>query len=197
MYETLLSLLQDDDFTVVESFDIPGVDASFAEVPRFLLDSQIGPWLNRWPREMRSGESGLWAHQAQALEALGRGENVVISTGTASGKSLVFRAIALYQVLRDPDSRVIVFYPLKALVADQLVGWREMARGLNLEEEIIGRIDGDVPVKEREDILTTRSNRRDDARCVSCMDDVPAVNASGQELCPLAFDPRHGRGAHA
>ena len=195
MYETLLSLLQDDDFTVVESFDIPGVDASFAEVPRFLLDSQIGPWLNRWPREMRSGESGLWAHQAQALEALGRGENVVISTGTASGKSLVFRAIALYQVLRDPDSRVIVFYPLKALVADQLVGWREMARGLNLEEEIIGRIDGDVPAKEREDILQR-------ARIVVMTPDVchawmmsrlstPAVKNFVRSLSILVMDEAH------
>ena len=142
MYETLLSLLQDDDFTVVESFDIPGVDASFAEVPRFLLDSQIGPWLNRWPREMRSGESGLWAHQAQALEALGHGENVVISTGTASGKSLVFRAIALYQVLRDPDSRVIVFYPLKALVADQRSAGAKWRGGLISRKRLSGELTG-------------------------------------------------------
>lgn len=78
---------------------------------------------------------------------------MVISTGTASGKSLVFRAIALHQVLLDPNCRIIVFYPLKALVADQLRGWWASVRETGLDEGIIGRIDGSVPVKERDGVL--------------------------------------------
>ena len=154
MYEALRDLLRGDDFTVVESFEIPGRPAAFANVPRFLFDSRIGLHLSRWSRGLGSGEAGLWAHQARALDALGRGENVVISTGTASGKSLVFRALALHKVLLDPRSRVVVFYPLKALAADQLRGWREMASALGLDEGIIGRIDGSVrSFKERDQIL--------------------------------------------
>ena len=77
----------------------------------------------------------------------------MLSTGTASGKSLVFQAFALHRVLRAPSSRVIVFYPLKALAADQVQRWRDFARALSLPDDGIGRIDGSVPVAERDRIL--------------------------------------------
>ena len=155
MNETLRDLLHGDEFTVVESFELPGRPAEFAPVPRFLFDSRIGIHLNRRLRRAGSEKSGLWTHQARALEALGRGENVVISTGTASGKSLVFRAFALHKALLEPHSRIIVFYPLRALVADQLRGWREMVRALGLDDRIVGRIDGSIPFRERDDVLQT------------------------------------------
>lgn len=148
MYETIRGLLDRNEFSVIESFEIPGRPARYSPVPPFLFDSKVGGHLDE------KFKSQLWAHQAQALEALGREDNVVISTGTASGKSLVFRALALHKVLLDPSSRIVVFYPLKALVADQLRGWREMARTLGLDENTVGQIDGSVKdFKAREDIL--------------------------------------------
>ena len=89
----------------------------------------------------------------------------MLSTGTASGKSLVFRCLAFHKVLLDPDARVLVFYPLKALAEDQLCGWREMAESLGFSKEKIGRIDGSVPVRDREGILQ-------DARIVIMTPDV-------------------------
>ena len=77
----------------------------------------------------------------------------MLSTGTASGKSLVFRCLAFHKALSDPAARVFVFYPLKALAEDQLCGWEEMAELLGFSKEKIGRIDGSVPVKDREWIL--------------------------------------------
>ncbi len=153
MYEAMYNLLDGSEFSVVESFEIPGRPARYEEIPRFLFDSKVGDYLNQWSHRIGSRQSGLWFHQSQALEALGSGDNVVVSTGTASGKSLVFRALALNKVLLDPSSRVVVFYPLRALVADQLLGWREMARALGLDESIIGQIDGSVPFNERDDVL--------------------------------------------
>ena len=135
MYETIRELLNETEFSVMESFEIAGKPARYSEIPRFLFDSEMGSYLRN------EFGSGLWTHQAEALEALGDGQNVVVSTGTASGKSLIFRALALHKVMSCPDSRVIVFYPLRALVEDQLRGWREMARVLGLDPEIIGRID--------------------------------------------------------
>lgn len=146
MYETLRELLSGTEFSVLESFEIPSRPALYAEIPPFLFDSKIGPYL-------ASREFRLWAHQAHALDMLGRRANVVISTGTASGKSLVFRTLALHKTLCDPSSRTLVFYPLKALAADQIRGWQEMAHALGLSEDIIGRIDGSVQVNERDDIL--------------------------------------------
>ena len=153
MYDVLRNILKNDDFSVAESFEIPGQPARYAAIPQFLFDSRMGSHLDRRFRQQSTGKGALWAHQAQALEALGHGDNVVISTGTASGKSLVFQSLAFHKVLLDPNSRLLVFYPLKALAADQLRSWRETARSLKLGEDIVGRIDGSVPFKDREDIL--------------------------------------------
>ena len=148
MYETIRALLGESDFSVVESLEIPGRPARHEPMPSFLFESRLGAYLSQ-----RFGEAGLWVHQARALEALGRGENVVVSTGTASGKSLVFQALALHRVLQEPSTRVLVFYPLRALVEDQVRSWRAMARALGLDESTVGRIDGTVRVSEREGIL--------------------------------------------
>ena len=139
MYETLRDLLRGDEFSVVEQFEIPGRVARHAPIPRFLFNSRMGLHLDR--QSKKAGWDGpLWAHQAQALEALGRGDNVVLSTGTASGKSLVFRALAFHKVLLTPESRALVFYPLKALAADQIHGWQEMARSLKLPGTSLGAL---------------------------------------------------------
>ena len=147
MYDAIRGILQGGEFSVVETFEIPGIPARFADIPDFLYESQVGARLSQ------QYGGCLWQHQAEALDALGRGDNVVISTGTASGKSLVFQSLALHKVLGDPGSRVVVFYPLRALAADQLRGWREMAHQLDLDEAVIGHIDGSVPVRERNGIL--------------------------------------------
>ena len=150
MYNEVKRILESSEFSVVEQFSIPGQNAKYERVPRFLYQSPVGPYLDdRFP-------SGLWSHQSKALEELGSGNNVVTSTSTASGKSLVFRALAFHQVLTDPECRIIVFYPLRALIEDQLRGWREMAAGLGLDENIVGRIDGTVkPLELREQVLAT------------------------------------------
>ena len=152
MYDTIRRVLGDKGFSVVEQFEIPGRAARHAPIPRFLFDSRLGLHLHRQAKKAK-WNGPLWVHQAKALEALGRGDNVVLSTGTASGKSLVFRTLVFHKCLLSPDSRVLVFYPLKALAADQVRGWRDMARSLELPEKLIGRIDGSVPVREREDVL--------------------------------------------
>lgn len=148
MYETMHRLLQGGEFSVVESFELPGRPARYADIPSFLNESKLGAHLAERYKD------GLWSHQAQALEALGHGENVVVSTGTASGKSLIFRSFAFHQITRDPSSRIVVFYPLLALAADQLRGWHEMAVDLGFEPSVVGRIDGSVrDMRERERIL--------------------------------------------
>ncbi len=180
MYQALRNLLRTDEFTVEEQFEIPGRQARYTAVPRFLFESRVGRHL-REQAERHVWQGPLWDHQAQALEALGRGENVVLSTSTASGKSLVFRSISFHKALLNPDSRAIVFYPLKALAADQIRGWREMARELDLKEGVIGRIDGSVPVKEREEVLQR-------ARIVIMTPDVCHAWLMSRLSLPLARD---------
>lgn len=63
----------------------------------------------------------LWAHQVEAVELLRSGHNVVVATGTGSGKSLCYQ-LPLAEALLDPirPSTVLVIGPTKALAHDQI-----------------------------------------------------------------------------
>ncbi|MBA4607290.1 DEAD/DEAH box helicase [Aeromicrobium sp. Marseille-Q0843] len=88
-------------------------------------------WIDPEVRELFAAEGAdvLWGHQAEALAALHDRRHVVVSTGTASGKSLVYQAAAL-QALREGRGgsglagarrpSVLYLAPTKALAADQL-----------------------------------------------------------------------------
>ena len=59
--------------------------------------------------------SRLYAHQVEMFEKVRAGENVVITTSTASGKTLAFLLPVLQGILEDPLTRAIFIYPTKAL----------------------------------------------------------------------------------
>ncbi len=65
------------------------------------------------------GVASLYAHQAEAWEAAARGEHVIVTTGTASGKTLAFNLPVLDALARQPKHRVLYLYPTKALAQDQ------------------------------------------------------------------------------
>src|SRR3712207_2672689 len=66
----------------------------------------------------RSGIETLWSHQAEALHAAAAGP-VIVTTGTASGKSLCFNLPALDVLCTDRAARALYLYPAKALAQDQ------------------------------------------------------------------------------
>lgn len=78
----------------------------------------LQPELTRRLREM--GVERLYSHQAQALDAVRRGEDVVIVTATASGKTLCYNLPTLEAVVTNPSSRALYLFPTKALAQDQL-----------------------------------------------------------------------------
>ena len=65
------------------------------------------------------GITSLWRHQAEAWEAARAGGNLIVTTGTASGKSLAFNLPVLDLLAREPKSRALYLYPTKALAQDQ------------------------------------------------------------------------------
>ncbi|MEM6106358.1 DEAD/DEAH box helicase [Mycobacterium sp. 050272] len=66
------------------------------------------------------GITAPWSHQAQAAELAHDGRHVVVSTGTASGKSLAYQLPVLNALATDPLARVLYLSPTKALGHDQL-----------------------------------------------------------------------------
>ena len=88
------------------------------------------------------GVTGLYAHQAETWEAVARGEHVVVTTGTASGKSLVFSLPGLDAIARQPATRALYLYPTKALAQDQARWLASLGLG-GLRPEIY---DGDTAI---------------------------------------------------
>jgi len=92
----------------------------------------------------RNGIRTLYAHQLEALRASGTGD-VIVTSGTASGKSLAFNMPVLDAIARDPRARAIYLYPTKALAQDQARKLAAIAPG-DLRSAIY---DGDTPREER------------------------------------------------
>ncbi|HTN24719.1 MAG TPA: DEAD/DEAH box helicase, partial [Solirubrobacteraceae bacterium] len=92
-----------------------------------------------------AGIEALWSHQAEALQAAWAGPTIV-TTGTASGKSLCFNLPTLDVLCRDAKARALYLYPTKALAQDQ-------ARAINafgLTKQVRPAIyDGDTPREQR------------------------------------------------
>jgi DEAD/DEAH box helicase domain-containing protein len=99
-----------------------------------------------------SGIEALWSHQADALECARRGHTIV-TTGTASGKSLAFNLPVLDTLAADPAARAFYLYPTKALAQDQARKLSQL-RGRFLRHAIY---DGDTPREERR-AIRQRSN---------------------------------------
>ena len=78
----------------------------------------------------RLNGSELWKHQTDALRLLLDGKNVIIATGTSSGKTLCYQIPIIDNLIRvpSPGLRAVIIYPLNALVNDQLVEWEQMLK---------------------------------------------------------------------
>jgi DEAD/DEAH box helicase domain-containing protein len=96
----------------------------------------------------RVGIDHLYAHQAEAIYSAFEGPTIV-TTGTASGKSLCFQLPTLQTLTSDRTARALYLYPTKALAQDQ-------ARAINafgLHKQVRPAIyDGDTPRQERTQI---------------------------------------------
>ncbi|MDP9307083.1 MAG: DEAD/DEAH box helicase [Actinomycetota bacterium] len=66
------------------------------------------------------GIDQLYTHQREAWDAAANGEHIVVTTGTASGKTLAFNLPVLDAIAREPKQRALYLYPTKALAQDQL-----------------------------------------------------------------------------
>lgn len=98
-------------------------------------------------RFLQSGPK-LYRHQVEAIRAFVDGEDVCLSTGTASGKTILFHGAHVQMRAERPRSRTLALYPVKALGYEQEQRWITA-----FPDQVVGRIDGDVTGAERERIL--------------------------------------------
>ena len=94
------------------------------------------------------GVERLYSHQREAYERVRAGENVVVATATASGKSLCYKIPAFENALMSAASRALLIYPTKALAQDQL----GKIRAFGLRRVHPATYDGDTPQAMRADV---------------------------------------------
>ncbi|HCP62385.1 MAG TPA: DEAD/DEAH box helicase, partial [Actinobacteria bacterium] len=110
----------------------------------------VEPFPDELPELLRSrlgllGVHGLYPHQRRAVDLLDAGHNVVIATGTASGKTLVYNLTFARMAMADEKRTALYLFPTKALARDQL----RQVRDLKLPQVRAAVFDGDTPQAER------------------------------------------------
>ena len=136
------------DPVVLDRHYVPPRPERLAPPPRSYSEGAIGDWL-----KLMTGGRDPWSHQSKALALEDEGHNVVIATGTASGKTLPLQAAVIRELLSKPDTTYLVFCPQIALSGDQMHRWRAAVALAGLDPDLIGEINGKVPPYERDDIF--------------------------------------------
>lgn len=94
----------------------------------------------------------LYCHQAEMFDLAMEGKNVVITTATASGKTLGFLLPVLQEILKDPRTRALFIYPTKALASDQFRALKPFLDYFGENRISAGVYDGDTPPNKRREI---------------------------------------------
>ncbi|MFW6333635.1 MAG: DEAD/DEAH box helicase [Desulfosalsimonas sp.] len=128
------------------------------------LDEAPAKYADKRPGGMISGvleEAGidaLYTHQQQALDLIRKNRNVVVSTPTSSGKTLIYNLPVLERIMARPDARALYIFPLKALAQDQLRTFYEMAAGCRGFAPGAAIYDGDTTAWRRKKIRQVPPN---------------------------------------
>ncbi|OAX85460.1 hypothetical protein ACJ72_00138 [Emergomyces africanus] len=121
------------------------------------------------------GITQFYSHQAEAINNLHDGHNVIVSTSTSSGKSLIYQVPMLYELEQDPLSRGMYIFPTKALAQDQRRSLKELLGYIEgLEHVLVETFDGDTPMADRNVI-------RDEARIIFTNPDMLHITILPQE----------------
>lgn len=117
-------------------------EAAYEDFPENLLP-ELAEYLTQ------NGITKLYCHQAEMFEKAVEKNNIVITTSTASGKTLSFLLPVLQEILSNPLTRAIFIYPTKALASDQYRAITPYLEYFGENRISAGVYDGDTPVNER------------------------------------------------
>ena len=105
-----------------------------------------------------SGIDHLYSHQYQAIKAIREGNHVVVSTPTASGKTIIYNISFFEKIIKQPNARAIYLFPLKALAQDQFKSFQNMAGYVSSIQATAAVYDGDTTTWHRKKIRNALPN---------------------------------------
>ncbi len=128
---------------IAHTQEIPAQDACFGELEKPLPEN-ISNYL-------QNKKIKFYSHQAEAINKARQGKNVIITTPTASGKTLAFNIPVFDALERDKKATALYIYPSKALTNDQLKVLQEIEEGTGIKADS-NVYDGDTPKEQRASI---------------------------------------------
>ena len=134
--------LKDDSLRAIKH--LPAQDGKYEDYPADIHPALVKAFKDK-------GFERLYSHQHTCWEAASRGENAVVVTPTASGKTLCYNLPVLDTILKNPSARALYLFPTKALANDQRAELDDTTRLLP-EEIRIFTYDGDTPQDARKAI---------------------------------------------
>ncbi|GAB7348208.1 hypothetical protein MBLNU459_g6210t1 [Dothideomycetes sp. NU459] len=121
------------------------------------------------------GITQLYSHQAEAINNLYDGHNVIISTSTSSGKSLIYQIPVLHELEKDRNTRAMYIFPTKALAQDQRRSLKDLLQYMDgLQDLVVETFDGDTAMPDRNLI-------RDEGRIIFTNPDMLHITILPQE----------------
>lgn len=105
----------------------------------------------------QAGISKLYSHQTKAINAALQGKDILVTSPTASGKSMVYTLPVLERFLQNPQSKALYIFPLKALARDQYAALQNFVKDWP-EKPSIALYDGDCTPYERQKIRKNPPN---------------------------------------
>ena len=178
---------------VVDRVEVPPRPEQRVAFPAGYDQGQIADWLTA----MAGGSGELWSHQALALGHLAAGKNVVVATGTASGKTLIAMAAVIKRILENPTSTFLILVPQKSLLNDQLKRWQAALERAHLSPSMAAAVDGDTPTDARITAFKTSPLilATDDIISAWAMANHPApfISAFARGLTMVVIDEAHER----
>ena len=129
---------------IVHIEHIPPRDAIHAELDK-PLDTNLKNCLNK------RGLLPLYTHQVEAVNKTREGKNVIVSTASASGKTLCYNIAVIETILNEQRACALYLFPTKALAQDQLHELQDLLC-TSLKIEGVATFDGDTPQAERAEV---------------------------------------------
>jgi DEAD/DEAH box helicase domain-containing protein len=159
---------------ILEHRYMPSVEPLFAPIS---LNAAVKQSLSE------KGINELYSHQAEAINLIRQGHNVITMTPTASGKSLIYNIPVIESILANPNDRALYIFPLKGLEHDQM-------KNLNtLIESCLGSFSSEVPYRLPAGVVydgdTTAYHRK------KIRENLPNVIFTNPDMIHLAFNTFH------
>ena len=128
--DQVIETIKGENFRICHQFEEPGKK----EINVSCDDLQLSAISTNFIKEK---DLRLWSHQHESIKLAKEGRNVCVTTSTSSGKTQIFQISAMEILAKNPGTKVLAIYPMKALSTQQVERWSDKT-GLS-----VGKIDGD------------------------------------------------------